>query len=71
VVPRSTQLIFHDNDHALFTVTLFIKAVDDFKYAARDNKFIVRDFRYNEDELNAGRNELNKLATDKKNSLVR
>ena len=33
---------------------------------AREHKFVVRDFVYNPDELAAGKNELTKLATDKK-----
>ena len=32
----------------------------------RENKFTVRDFVYNPEELQAGKNELTKLATDKK-----
>jgi V-type H+-transporting ATPase subunit C len=66
VVPRSSNLIFQDQDHGLFTVTLFRKSVDDFKYHCRDNRFVVREFTYNEEELAAGKNEITKLATDKK-----
>jgi V-type H+-transporting ATPase subunit C len=35
-------------------------------FQARENKFTVRDFVYNPEELQAGKNELTKLATDKK-----
>jgi len=35
-------------------------------FQARESKFTVRDFIYNPDELQAGKNELTKLATDKK-----
>jgi len=66
IVPRSTQIIFQDQDHALCTVSLFVKVVDEFKHKARENKFMVRDFTYNPEELAAGKNELTKLATDKK-----
>ncbi|CAG0892402.1 unnamed protein product [Darwinula stevensoni] len=66
VVPRSTKLIFEDQESGLFTITLFYKVIDEFKHHARENKFIVRDFVYNEEELTAGKNELTKLATDKK-----
>lgn len=34
-------------------------------------RFIVRDFTYNEEELAAGKNEITKLATDKKKQFVR
>ncbi|XP_071549552.1 V-type proton ATPase subunit C [Panulirus ornatus] len=66
VVPRSTRMIYEDNDHGLFTVTLFSKVVDEYKLHARENKFIVREFTYNEEELTAGKNELSKLINDKK-----
>ena len=32
---RSTQMVFQDADHALMTVSLFHKAVDDFKNKVR------------------------------------
>lgn len=66
VVPRSTKLISEDNDSGLYSVTLFRKAVDDFRLKARENKFIVRDFQYNEEELKADKEEMTRLSTDKK-----
>jgi len=66
IVPRSSQLIYQDNDHALLSVTLFTRALDEFKNKARESKFLVRDFSYNDQELQAGKNELTKLHTDKK-----
>lgn len=66
IVPRSSQLITQDNDFCLFNVTLFKKVVEEFKLHAREKKFIVRDFVYNEEELAAGKNEMTKLITDKK-----
>lgn len=66
VVPRSSVLIAEDNDYGLFTVTLFHKVVDTFKLQAREKKFVVREFTYNEEELAAGKNEITKLVTDKK-----
>ncbi|CAH2098072.1 unnamed protein product [Euphydryas editha] len=66
IVPRSTQLIHQDNDYGLFSVTLFKKVVDEFKLHARERKFIVREFSYNEADLAAGKNEITKLVTDKK-----
>ena len=35
-------------------------------FQAREHKFVVRDFVYNPEELQAGKNEITKLATDKK-----
>jgi len=69
IVPRSTALVFEDNDHGLFTVTLFKKVADEFKQKARENRFVVRDFTYNEEELAAGNNEYYKLASEKKKQL--
>uniref|UniRef100_A0A3Q1IK54 V-type proton ATPase subunit C n=1 Tax=Anabas testudineus TaxID=64144 RepID=A0A3Q1IK54_ANATE len=71
VVPRSTKLLFEDNDSGLFSVTLFRKAVDDFKHKARENKFTVRDFQYNEEEMKADKEEMTRLSTDKKKQFVR
>uniref|UniRef100_A0A8C8IHY7 V-type proton ATPase subunit C n=1 Tax=Oncorhynchus tshawytscha TaxID=74940 RepID=A0A8C8IHY7_ONCTS len=58
VVPRSTNLLFEDHDSGLFSVTLFRKA--------RENKYTVRDFQYNEQEMNADKEEMTRLSTDKK-----
>ncbi|KAG9339373.1 hypothetical protein JZ751_023766 [Albula glossodonta] len=66
VVPRSTNLLFEDQDSGLFSVTLFRKAIDDFKHKARENKFTVRDFQYNEEEMKADKEEMTRLSTDKK-----
>uniref|UniRef100_A0A672ZDZ5 V-type proton ATPase subunit C n=1 Tax=Sphaeramia orbicularis TaxID=375764 RepID=A0A672ZDZ5_9TELE len=66
VVPRSSNLLFEDNDSGLFSVTLFRKAIDDFKHKARENKFTVRDFQYNEEEMKADKEEMTRLSTDKK-----
>ncbi|KAA8585857.1 hypothetical protein FQN60_007426 [Etheostoma spectabile] len=66
VVPRSTKLLFEDHDSGLFSVTLFRKAIDDFKHKARENKFTVRDFQYNEEEMKADKEEMTRLSTDKK-----
>lgn len=70
IVPRSSQSISQDNDYALFNVTLFKKVVEEFKLHAREKKFVVRDFTYNEEEMAAGKNEITKLVTDKKKQFV-
>ncbi|CAB0037357.1 unnamed protein product [Trichogramma brassicae] len=66
IVPRSSVLITQDQEYGLYTVTLFKKVIEEFKLHAREKKFIVRDFTYNEEELAAGKNEMTKLVTDKK-----
>lgn len=70
IVPRSSQTITQDQDYVLCTVTLFKKVVDEFKLHARERKFVVREFVYNEEELAAGKNEITKLVTDKKKQFV-
>uniref|UniRef100_A0A8C7Y8J9 V-type proton ATPase subunit C n=1 Tax=Oryzias sinensis TaxID=183150 RepID=A0A8C7Y8J9_9TELE len=70
VVPRSSNLLFEDSDSGLFSVTLFRKAIDDFKHKARENKFTVRDFQYNEEEMKADKEEMTRLSTDKKKQFV-
>lgn len=70
IVPRSSQLITQDADFGLFNVTLFKKVVEEFKLHAREKKFVVREFTYNEEELAAGKNEITKLVTDKKKQFV-
>lgn len=37
----SFRLLFEDSDSGLFSVTLFRKAVDDFKHKARENKQVI------------------------------
>ncbi|XP_059104717.1 V-type proton ATPase subunit C 2 isoform X2 [Peromyscus eremicus] len=66
VVPRSTKLIAEDNEAGLFTVTLFRKVTEDFKVKAKENKFIVREFYYDEKEIKREREEMNRLLSDKK-----
>ncbi|XP_070798175.1 V-type proton ATPase subunit C 1 isoform X2 [Pituophis catenifer annectens] len=66
IVPRSTNVLSEDQDNYLCNVTLFRKAVDEFKHKARENKFMVRDFQYNEEEMKADKEEMNRLSTDKK-----
>lgn len=51
-------------------MTLFKKDIEEFKVKARDKKFVVRDFVYNEEEVAAGKNEITKLVTDKKKQFV-
>lgn len=66
VVPRSSTLLYEDNEHGLFNVTVFRKIAEQFKIKARENKFVVRDFSYNEEDINAGKNELARLESDMK-----
>nr|XP_007969683.2 V-type proton ATPase subunit C 2 isoform X1 [Chlorocebus sabaeus] len=66
VVPRSTKLITEDKEGGLFTVTLFRKVIEDFKTKAKENKFTVREFYYDEKEIKREREEMARLLSDKK-----
>lgn len=62
----SHRMIAEDAEGGLFTVTLFRKVMDDFKAKARENRFMVREFYFDEKELKCEKEELMKLASDKK-----
>ncbi|KAI9304532.1 hypothetical protein BJ944DRAFT_202551 [Cunninghamella echinulata] len=58
VVPRSSVKIAEDDEFGLFTVTLFKRVAEEFHHKAREEKFIVRDFKYDEDALQSQKREL-------------
>lgn len=60
-MPANTSIWFQ-----LVHVTIFAR----YWISDASLRFIVRDFVYNEEELNAGKNEITKLATDKKKQFV-
>ncbi|XP_013359824.1 PREDICTED: V-type proton ATPase subunit C 2 isoform X3 [Chinchilla lanigera] len=62
IVPK---LIAEDAEGGLFTVTLFRRVMDDFKTKARENKFMVREFYYDEKEIKKEREEMARLLSDK------
>lgn len=66
VVPRSSRKIVEDSENCLFSVTLFRKAVDEFKQACYKRRFNIRDFVYNEEALIAERTEIGRLETEMK-----
>ncbi|KAG0005085.1 Vacuolar ATP synthase subunit C [Entomortierella chlamydospora] len=66
VVPRSSQKIAEDDEYGLFTVTLFRRIVDDFTNKCREERFIVRDFKYSEDALEEQKRELQEMDASEK-----
>lgn len=48
VVPRSSRLITEEGEHALFTVTIFVKVKETFIKAALAEKFTVREYSFDE-----------------------
>ncbi|KAF9535577.1 ATPase V1 complex subunit C [Crepidotus variabilis] len=66
VVPRSSNLIASDDDFSLFSVVIFRRVHDDFLQKCRENKFIVRDFVFSEDEIAKQQQEMETAGTTEK-----
>ncbi|KAG6837112.1 hypothetical protein H0H93_014418 [Arthromyces matolae] len=66
VVPRSSKLIASDDDYSLFGVVVFKRSHDDFAQGCRENKFILRDFVYSEEEVLKQQEELDTADTTEK-----
>ncbi|XP_016515831.1 V-type proton ATPase subunit C [Nicotiana tabacum] len=64
VVPRSSKMLYEDNEYALYTVTLFNRDADNFKIKARERGFQIRDFEHNPDTQESRKQELEKLMQD-------
>ncbi|KAI7901971.1 uncharacterized protein BX663DRAFT_513097 [Cokeromyces recurvatus] len=58
VVPRSTVKIAEDEEFGLFSVTLFKRIAEEYCHKAREERFIPRDFTYDEDALQTQQREL-------------
>lgn len=74
VVPRSARLLNSDSEFHLFAVTLFKKYESEFLHAARENKWIPRNFKYSESTIEGLRNEYSQAKKDEfilKNDLLR
>jgi len=66
VVPRSSTSIASDDDYVLFGVVVFKRVHDEFVQKCRENKFIVRDFVYSEEQIAKLRDELEMADTTEK-----
>ncbi|KAF8078381.1 hypothetical protein FPV67DRAFT_1571244, partial [Lyophyllum atratum] len=66
VVPRSSKLIASDDEYSLFAVVVFRRIHDELVQACRENKFILRDFVFSEEELIKQREELETADTTEK-----
>ncbi|KAK9959275.1 hypothetical protein ABG768_009409 [Culter alburnus] len=64
VVPRSSRKLVEDAEAGIFTVTLFKSVTSEFKAKAKNHKFTVRE--YNPDEAEKQKQEMGRLAVDKK-----
>ncbi|MBW0481415.1 hypothetical protein O181_021130 [Austropuccinia psidii MF-1] len=61
VVPRSSSRLTQDEDFTLFNVTVFKKIKEDFSQKCREKKFIIRDFVFDQKEIEKTRNEQKEL----------
>ncbi|KAK9899748.1 hypothetical protein P389DRAFT_3529 [Cystobasidium minutum MCA 4210] len=66
VVPRSATKVAQDNDFALYTVTIFRRVRDEFAQKCRDEKFVVREFVYDEAAVEKQNQELVELEASEK-----
>lgn len=66
VVPRTSTEIASDDEFVLFSVVIFRRVKDEFLQKCREQKFIVRDFVYSEDEIAKQRQELEMAKTTEK-----
>ncbi|KAK7852836.1 v-type proton atpase subunit c, partial [Quercus suber] len=64
VVPRSSKKLYEDNEYALYTVTLFGRVADNFRTAACERGFQIRDFEYSPEAQESRKQELEKLMQD-------
>ncbi|KAJ3054411.1 hypothetical protein HK097_001882 [Rhizophlyctis rosea] len=66
VVPRSSLKIAEDDEYGLFTVTLFQRIVDEFSGKCRENKFTVRDFKWDPAAIAAEKKQLAEAGAQEK-----
>jgi V-type H+-transporting ATPase subunit C len=64
VVPRSSKNLYEDNEYALYTVALFRRVADNFRTAAREKGFQVRDFEYSPEAQESRKQDVEKLVQD-------
>lgn len=65
VLPRSSKVIAEDNEFSLYTVSLFKRDIDNFKNAARESRFAVRDFQFDPSKIEKSKLEKEALKTTK------
>ncbi|KPV74213.1 uncharacterized protein RHOBADRAFT_15559, partial [Rhodotorula graminis WP1] len=66
VVPRSSTKLAQDDEFVLYSVTLFRRVKDEFAQKAREKKFVVRDFTYDEEAIEKQKRELEALVVEEK-----
>ena len=62
--------MFEDGDQVLVNVTMFQNVVDTFKIKCRDRKYMVREFRYDEQAIAKDNEQIKTLEQNKKDKFV-
>ena len=62
--------LFEDGDQVLVSVTMFQKVVDTFKVKCRDRKYLVRDFKFDEQAIAKDNDQIKTLEQNKKDKFV-
>ena len=70
VVPRSSKKLYEDGEQVMVNVSMFQKVVDTFKMKCRDRKYIVREFRYDEQAIARENEQIKTLEQNKKDKFV-
>lgn len=66
IVPRSSRKILSDADYALYSVTLFRRAISEFKTECSKRKFIVREYQYSAEDVRNEKAQLDSLDQEKR-----
>jgi len=66
IVPRSSRLITSDDEYSLFGVVVFKRVKDEFTQKCRENKFLVREFAYSDEQAQKQQDELDIAGTTEK-----
>ncbi|KAG8826697.1 Vacuolar ATP synthase subunit C [Serendipita sp. 411] len=66
VVPRSSKKLSADDDFTLYSVTVFKRVHDEFAQKLRENKYILRDFSFDEEALQKQQQELASIEISEK-----
>ncbi|TPX32899.1 hypothetical protein SmJEL517_g04043 [Synchytrium microbalum] len=66
VVPRSSTKLAEDDEYCLYSVVVFQRVVEEFTRNAREEKFLVRDFKWNDQDVVLSKKELGELTAMEK-----
>ncbi|KAI8050951.1 hypothetical protein BDF22DRAFT_600183, partial [Syncephalis plumigaleata] len=66
IVPRTSTLIHEDAEYGLYSVALLKKSVPEFNNKCREEKFITREFQFDETQMQRDRQELAELEATKR-----